>query len=203
MNEVLKLNLPEEIVIKILNGGGGGSVTTDSALSETSKNPVENKVITLKINEIIGNENSALGDLSLTGLQKAVGEAFSRTVQNLDSIISVSERVENKQDKPIIIESADSNVTVSLESNQIYYAGTIESLTLNAPATYKDGLYTSYLSFKSGSNPTKFTQNAPFKFVGDDVSADGTFTPQPDTGYELMAMDVGSSVGVIVRVGAF
>ena len=46
------------IKVKI-EGGGGGTVTVDDALSETSENPVQNKVITNKVNEI---ENS-IGDV--------------------------------------------------------------------------------------------------------------------------------------------
>ena len=47
---------PGNIVIE-----GGGAV--DDALSTTSENPVQNKVITLKINEITGNVNTISGDV--------------------------------------------------------------------------------------------------------------------------------------------
>ena len=46
------------IKVKI-EGGGGGDITVDDALSTTSKNPVQNKVITNKINEI----ESSIGDV--------------------------------------------------------------------------------------------------------------------------------------------
>jgi predicted nucleic acid-binding Zn-ribbon protein len=43
----------------VIEGGG----TVDDALSTTSENPVQNKVITLKINEISGNVNTISGDV--------------------------------------------------------------------------------------------------------------------------------------------
>ena len=52
MNEALKLNLPEEIVIKISGGGGQGSITVDSELSTTSTNPPQNKVVTAAIYDL-------------------------------------------------------------------------------------------------------------------------------------------------------
>lgn len=44
-------------------GGGGGNIVVDSELSETSKNPVENKVVTAKfaeVNTTVGNINALL-----------------------------------------------------------------------------------------------------------------------------------------------
>lgn len=200
MNEVLKLNLPEEIVIKILNGGGGdgSSVTTDSALSETSKNPVENKVISLKINEIIGNENSALGELSLTGLQKAVSEAFNRTVQNLDSITSVSERVKNKQDKRDIFVSGGST-TVGLANNQeVRVRGESGSFSV-ALMPDENGLYTdfeAYAIFNAQTFAVFAQTDLPYivKFVGDDCNGNYEFTPQADTYYEVGIKYIGETV---------
>lgn len=47
------------IKVKIEGGGGGGDITVDDALSTTSENPVQNKVITNKVNEI----ESSIGDV--------------------------------------------------------------------------------------------------------------------------------------------
>lgn len=44
-------------------GGNGGSIKVDSELSETSRNPVENRVVTKRIIEIdttVGNVNALL-----------------------------------------------------------------------------------------------------------------------------------------------
>jgi len=45
---------------EVISEGGGGSVTVDSELSDTSENPVQNKVITAKITEI----ESTIGNIS-------------------------------------------------------------------------------------------------------------------------------------------
>lgn len=46
-------------------GGGGGSITVDSALSTTSKNPVQNKVVTAAINSKV--DSSSLATVATTG----------------------------------------------------------------------------------------------------------------------------------------
>lgn len=47
------------------HGGGGGSVTVDSSLSNTSENPVQNKVITLALND--KPDTSALSTVATSG----------------------------------------------------------------------------------------------------------------------------------------
>lgn len=47
------------------HGGGGGSVTVDSSLSTTSENPVQNKVITLALND--KPDTSALSSVATSG----------------------------------------------------------------------------------------------------------------------------------------
>lgn len=46
-------------------GGGGGSITVDSALSTTSKNPVQNKVVTAAINSKV--DSSSLATVATSG----------------------------------------------------------------------------------------------------------------------------------------
>ena len=65
-----------EKVIEQYGGGGGGSVTVDAALSASSENPVQNKAITSKINQM---------DLQLGELDTAVGEVKSATDDIRDS----------------------------------------------------------------------------------------------------------------------
>lgn len=48
------------IKVKLEGGGGGGTIIVDDALSTESENPVQNKVITNKINDI---ENE-IGDIA-------------------------------------------------------------------------------------------------------------------------------------------
>jgi hypothetical protein len=61
--ETARQELMAEIASKIQALGPGGSIAVDDALSESSANPVQNKVITGEINDIkttIGNINSVL-----------------------------------------------------------------------------------------------------------------------------------------------
>lgn len=89
-------------------GGGGSSVTVDAALSATSENPVQNKVITSKINQM---------DLQLGELDTAVGD---------------------KQDQPIGITVSGTTPTITPANNTIYNCGEVASLTIsNPPATGK------------------------------------------------------------------
>ena len=65
-----------EKVIEQYGGGGGGSVTVDAALSPTSTNPVQNKVITSKINQM---------DLQLGELDTAVKDKQATTLSITDT----------------------------------------------------------------------------------------------------------------------
>ena len=87
-------------------GGGGGSVTVDAALSASSENPVQNKAITSKINQM---------DRQLGELDTAVGD---------------------KQDQPIYITVSGTTPTITPANNTIYNCGEVASLTIsNPPAT--------------------------------------------------------------------
>lgn len=46
----------EKVIEQYGGGGGGGSVTVDSALSDTSENPVQNKVIKAALDGKVGNK---------------------------------------------------------------------------------------------------------------------------------------------------
>ena len=87
-------------------GGGGGSVTVDASLSASSENPVQNKAITSKINQM---------DRQLGELDTAVGD---------------------KLDAPIVITVSGTTPTITPENNTIYNCGEVASLTIsNPPAT--------------------------------------------------------------------
>ena len=87
-------------------GGGGGSVTVDAALSASSENPVQNKAITSKINQM---------DRQLGELDTAVGD---------------------KQDQPIYVTVSGTTPTITPANNTIYNCGEVASLTIsNPPAT--------------------------------------------------------------------
>lgn len=77
--DVENINTISEMVVKIAEWqeehGGGGTITVDDELSETSKNPVQNKVMTAAIN--------AKADKSevQTDVQEAVETAVEPAVQ--------------------------------------------------------------------------------------------------------------------------
>lgn len=55
VNLEIKLNNLDERVIKI-EGSGGTPINVDSELSDTSTNPVQNKVITMTLNGVVGGD---------------------------------------------------------------------------------------------------------------------------------------------------
>lgn len=91
-----------------MKGSSGGSVTVDSALSLSSTNPVQNKVIAHEINEI-------------TNTLSAYGTEIS-----------------GKEDSPTTVTVSGSTPTITPAPNTNYKCGTLDSLTVsNPPATGK------------------------------------------------------------------
>ena len=88
VNLEIKLNNLDDRVIKIEeSGGGGSSITVDSELSDTSTNPVQNKVITTKINNNtrrtrrnitsdLANLTTAIAEQNLAKYGYAIGDYF-------------------------------------------------------------------------------------------------------------------------------
>ena len=56
VNLEIKLSNLDDRVIKIEESGGGTPITVDSELSDTSTNPVQNKVITEMLNGVVGGD---------------------------------------------------------------------------------------------------------------------------------------------------
>lgn len=88
VNLEIKLNNLDERVIKIEDAGSGGTpITVDSELSDTSTNPVQNKVITAKINNNtrrtrrnitsdLANLTTAIAEQNLEKYGYAIGDYF-------------------------------------------------------------------------------------------------------------------------------
>lgn len=89
-----------------ISGGGGGSVTVDSSLSTSSTNPVQNKAITNKINQM----DSQLGELDTA--------------------------VWDKQDQPIYVTVSGATPAITPLNNRIYECGELTSLTINNPPAH-------------------------------------------------------------------
>lgn len=116
--------------------GGGGSVTVDSALSTTSTNPVQNKVITEEINDI----NNALQNdyqktMHLYGLGSVKKSNYGSPVEyislsNGENLVVNYPYKQLKTAKVISFSSGTPNTTVSLNSivgqPTMDYAGTTE-----------------------------------------------------------------------------
>lgn len=100
--------------IEQLKGGGGSTITIDSEFSETSENPLQNKVITLEINHISSDideltEKTDKHSTSITNIETWVEtakadllsidsrltEVENITDTNIDDITSIETRVTN------------------------------------------------------------------------------------------------------------
>lgn len=73
--------------------GGGGSVVVDTALSETSTNPVQNKVITAKLNEVFQSVSSgksviasAITDKGIETDAEATFETMANNIKNISTV---------------------------------------------------------------------------------------------------------------------
>lgn len=83
-------------------------MTVDASLSTSSENPVQNKAITSKINQ----------------MDRQLGE--------LDTLVG------NKEDQPIYVTVSGATPTIAAADNTIYNCGELTSLTIsNSPATGK------------------------------------------------------------------
>ena len=87
VNLEIKLSNLDDRVIKIEESGGGTPITVDSELSDTSTNPVQNKVITAKINNNtrrtrrnitsdLANLTTAIAEQNLEKYGYAIGDYF-------------------------------------------------------------------------------------------------------------------------------
>lgn len=80
-----------QITFKI-TGGGGGGITVDSELSETSTNPVENRAITARLNEVfqsVSNGKTLIAAaITDKGVDTAATDTFQTMATNIESIQS-------------------------------------------------------------------------------------------------------------------
>lgn len=98
-------------------GGGGVTITIDSDFSETSENPVQNKVITLEINHILSDidEITEKTDKQTTYIS-TINEWVETTKEDLISIDSRIAEVENITDTNIDDISALNTRVTNLEN---------------------------------------------------------------------------------------
>ena len=111
-------------------GGGGGSVTVDDALSTTSTNPVQNKVVTARINGL----DSDVGTLRTSVQGKADTQtvsALSDAVQDLDSDVQgLQTAIQSKASTATATTSSDGLMSAQDKSRlDVVYADYSSALT--------------------------------------------------------------------------
>ena len=119
-------------------GGGGGSVTVDDALSATSENPVQNKVVKAAVDEKISSPSNPTAGQFLV---------YSGTAWVAQALTDTEEEV-----------VGDGAVTQALDPDKYYrFVGTLTSLTitLNPPQTGQMAWY--HFDFETETTPTTLT----------------------------------------------
>ena len=80
-------NTVQAILNGLAQGGGGGGITVDSAMSDTSTNPVQNKVINAAITSINNNVTTLQGSAH-THSNKSLLDTYEQTEVNLADAVS-------------------------------------------------------------------------------------------------------------------
>lgn len=162
-------------------GGGGTTITIDSDFSETSENPLQNKVITLEINHISSDVETAKADL--ISIDSRLTEVENITDTNIEDITSLETRVTNLENGGggVVtgISYRDSvlysNKTISLVESSTVGANEVQTIIENAKvipiavipmdssATWRVYFITSWV-YDSVSNSTTI------KFIATDTS---------------------------------
>ena len=86
----LKYKDKDGIIKKIEIHGGGSAIKVDSELSAISENPVQNKVITAKLNEVFQSvsdgKNKIAAAITDKGINTAADAAFNTMSENIKKI---------------------------------------------------------------------------------------------------------------------
>ena len=84
------LSIDETGVLSALGGGGGSTITVDSELSLDSTNPVQNKVITEKLNEVFQSVSDGKSKVAAAitdkGVNTAADDTFDIMAENIKKI---------------------------------------------------------------------------------------------------------------------
>ena len=167
-------------------GGGGGSVTVDSELSTTSRNPVQNKVVTSAVQSKADIQTvSALSDAvngldsDVQGLQTAVQNKADKTTATASSDGLMSAQDKSKLDTVgSVVTVSGATPAITAVSGVRYVCGEITTLDFTPCAT---GICD--VVFTSGSTPTVVALPNTVKFP------DGAFTAEANKTYEINVMD--------------
>ena len=186
----------------IVNGGnidiqGGGSVTVDTELSTSSENPVQNKVITTKINSVESIANSktdiATVEQTITAKNYVAKDAFATINGNViteGGNINIQGGGGSSQ---TINEIPDAEAKIEFKENEINKFTATDLISLEINAITAMPLESNYY-FHSGATATTINLLGEYKVVGDISNL------TPNTDY-LMAIKDGYVV--IATVGDY
>ncbi len=176
--------------------GGGSTITVDNALSDSSTNPVQNKVVKAALDGK-GTYSKPSGGIPASDLASAVQTSLGKADTALQSVPSTY-RTAAEQD---VIDAGKASkitevtiattgaVTQALDAGKIYHftgALTALSVSLNAPASGELAQY--HFDFNSGSA-------APTLTMPNTVTMPDSFSVEANKHYEV---DILNSYGVVI-----
>ena len=113
------------IIKKLMKKGGGGTVTVDSALSDSSKNPVQNKVI----NTALGDKADKPTETTVSGSTPSI-TAADNTIYICGEVSSVTVTAAANIEFTVIFTSGATPATLTMDQNIVMPVGfTIEANT--------------------------------------------------------------------------
>ena len=104
----------KEIDDKAGSGGGGTSVTVDSELSTTSKNPVQNKVVTQALNGK-GTYSKPTGGIPKADLASEVQNSLGKA----DTALQEHQDISGKVDKSDIVQTTGQSTTAVMSQKAV------------------------------------------------------------------------------------
>lgn len=120
--ECIHLQFRANMGISIPNNGGGEtpSIEVDNVLSETSENPVQNKVVTKAINDLKGAMNALAESVSglddkVVGYEEEISDAVSKSENAVNAVNEITRQIETISEE---VESLSDKVD-SLENGEI------------------------------------------------------------------------------------
>lgn len=134
-------------------GGGGATITIDSDFSETSENPLQNKVITLEINHISDDINSL--ETRVTNLENGGGGVVTG-ISYRDSVLYSNQTISLVENSTV----GDNEVQTIIENAKVI---PIAVIPMDSSATWRVYFITSWV-YDSVSNSTII------KFIATDTS---------------------------------
>ena len=196
------------------HSGGGGSVTVDSALSDTSENPVQNKTITGAIREVSSYARDLSGVIDglgedVEGLETALRtkadtqtvSALSDAVQDLDGDVQgLQTAVQSKADKTTATASADGLMSAQDKSkldavgSVVTVSGTSPTITALSGVRYVCGEVATldFAPCATGICDVVFTSGSTPTVVTLPNTVkfpDGSFTAEANKTYEINILD--------------